>query len=156
MKQKVSLSAYSLVLSVICLIVLIMSLYYCRNNWGIYPLGATIIIWILLALYYMPLSISVDDSLNINRSLRIKSIPLSEIKKLQLSAPTMAERRIFGSGGFFGYWGWFSEPSVGKYFACYGKASDCFLVELKNGKKYMLSCDNAPAMVEFINKHIEK
>ncbi len=51
----------------------------------------------------------------------------------------MAERKICRSGGFFGYWGWLSEPSIGKYFAYYGKASDCSLVELKNGKRYLIN-----------------
>lgn len=99
------------------------------------------------------MSISVDDTnLNINRSLRIKSIPLKEIKSVRLCPPTMAEKRICGSGGWFGYWGWFSEPSIGKYFAYYGKASDCFLIELKNEKKYLFGCSDAPAMAEYITR----
>ena len=101
------------------------------------------------------MSISVDEAnLNINRSLRIKSIPLKEIKSVKLCPPTMAEKRICGSGGWFGYWGWFSEPSIGKYFAYYGKASDCFLIELKDGKKYLLGCADAPLMVERISSKI--
>lgn len=66
----------------------------------------------------------------------------------------MGEKRIFGSGGFFGWYGWFSEADLGKYFAYYGKASDCFLVTLKNGRKYMLGCADAPAMVAEIRSNI--
>ena len=40
------------------------------------------------------------------------------------------------------------------FFAYYGKASDCFLVILKNGKKYMLGCQEAPEMVEAVKKNI--
>ena len=103
----------------------------------------------------MPLSISVDkESLNINRPLKIKSIQLSEITDVRMCAPTMGTIRICGSGGWFGWYGWFSEKDLGKYFAYYGKASDCFLVTLKNGKKYMLGSKDAPEMVKAINNRI--
>lgn len=151
MKQKVKLSSYSIILSAVCLTVLFVSVYYCRDNWGCYAIGAAVVVWLILALCYMPLSISVDgQNLKINRSLKIKKIPFAEIRSVQLCQPTMAEHRIFGSGGWFGYWGWFKEPSIGKYFAYYGKASDCFLVTLKNGKKYLLGCENAPSMVNSV------
>lgn len=144
-----------MILSVLGLIVLVVCLYYCRDNWGLYVIGACLILLCGAALFFMPMSISVDDAnLNINRSLKIKSIPLKEIKSAKLCPPTMAERRICGSGGWFGYWGWFSEPSIGKYFAYYGKASDCFLVVLNNGKKYLLGCTDAPEMVQLISEGI--
>lgn len=67
----------------------------------------------------------------------------------------MGALRICGSGGFFGYWGWFKERDLGKYFAYYGKSSDCFLVTLKSGNKYMLGCTEPEEMVDFINKNLE-
>ena len=157
MKRRVILSTYSTMMTAIGLIVLLACLYYCRDNWGIYLISASLILLCATALLYMPMSISVDDAnLNINRLLRIKSIPLKEIKSVKLCPPTMAEKRICGSGGWFGYWGWFSEPSIGKYFAYYGKASDCFLIELKNEKKYLLGCADAPDMVKFIAERIKQ
>lgn len=107
------------------------------------------------ALFYAPLSISVDnEELNVNRCWKVKSIPLSDIESVQLCPPTMAERRLCGSGGWFGYWGWFREPSIGKYFAYYGKASDCFLVRLKNGGQYILGCENPKDMVAYLSSKI--
>ncbi|MCM1142111.1 MAG: PH domain-containing protein [Muribaculum sp.] len=157
MKRKVNLSTYSMIMSVLGLIVLVAWLYYCRDNWGLYVIGASLILLCGAALFYMPMSISADSAnLNINRPLKIKSIPLKAIETVKLCSPTMTEKRICGSGGWFGYWGWFSEPSIGKYFAYYGKASDCFLVELKNGKKYLISCADAPKMVEVISERISK
>ena len=105
----------------------------------------------------MPLSISLDnDSLNINRPLKIKSIPLSDIAESVLCQPTMGAKRICGSGGWFGWYGWFREKDLGKYFAYYGKASDCFLVTLKSGKKYMLGCKDAHEMVNAIKEKINQ
>ncbi len=59
----------------------------------------------------------------------------------------MSTLRLIGSGGFLGYWGWFSDRTVGKYFAYYGRPQDCFLIELKNGKKYLLGCEDSETII---------
>ena len=103
------------------------------------------------------MSIGADENaIYINRSLKIKTIALVDVKLVKLYPPTMGAIRICGSGGFLGYWGWFSERDLGKYFAYYGKSSDCFLVELTDGHKYILGCKNAPEMVEFIAKQLKR
>ncbi len=156
MKKKVHLSTLTLIYSTLCLITLLACAYLFRNTWNILLFSACIIVWSIFALFYMPLSISVNESeLNINRSLRIKSIPLSEIKSVKLCPPTMAEHRLLCSGGWFGYWGWFSEASIGRYFAYYGKSSDRFLVELKNGKKYIIGCEEPGDIVSYIDNRLK-
>lgn len=151
MKQKIKLSTYSVVLSALKLSILLALLYYNWDAWGIGLIGSIILLLCISALLYMPVSISVDEKeLNINRPIRTKSIPLSEIESIKLCAPTMAEIRICGSGGWCGYWGWFKEPSIGKYFAYYGKASDCFLVTLKDGHKYLLGCREPQTIVNYV------
>ena len=106
-------------------------------------------------LFYMPAGISADKyAIYIRRILKTKAIPMSDVKSVCLCQPTMGAKRICASGGFLGYWGWFHERDLGKYFAYYGRASDCFLVELKSGRKYMLGCQNPQKMVEYINKNI--
>lgn len=143
-------------MTVIGLIVLLVAFYFAKAALAKYMVVGALSVLCLTALCYMPLSISVKNGeLNINRPLKIKSIPLSHITSAELYSPTMASRRICGSGGWFGYYGWFKEPSIGKYFAYYGKASDCFLITLKDGKKYVLGCEAPDEIVEFINKHIK-
>ncbi len=88
------------------------------------------------------------------RPLKIKTIPISEISDVKLCSPAMGAIRICGSGGWFGWYGWFKENDLGKYFAYYGKASDCFLVSLKDGRKYMLGCKDAPEMVDAIKSRV--
>ena len=160
-KKRVELSSYCWIISAlsstfICGIFLY-ALQRPDNNLTVWISGAAIIMLFLSTLCYMPLSISLDnDNLSINRPLKIKSIPLSDIVDVRLCAPTMGAKRICGSGGWFGWYGWFSEKDLGKYFAYYGKASDCFLVTLKNGKKYMLGCKDAPEMVNTINEKINQ
>lgn len=155
MKRNVKLSSYSIVLSGLSFVVFCMLLVNALRRdaplWMILSLGIAIFILCFAALCYSPQSISVDgNTLNIRRLLKTKHIPLADIADVKLCPPTMAARRIVGSGGWFGYYGWFSERDLGRYFAYYGKASDCFLVTLRDGRKYMLGCDDAPVMVEAI------
>ena len=154
MRKKVKLSTWSTSLTAIVLILLLAALYFAKDPFAKYMVVSAFIVLCLTALIYMPLSISVKNGdLNIIRPLKIKSIPLSSIESVKSISPTMAEKRICGSGGWFGYYGWFSEPSIGRYFAYYGKAFDCFLITLKNKKKYVLGCEAADEIVELIKAH---
>lgn len=159
MKSEVRLSTFSIVITWLILFFLVaVTVYGYRDgmpHWLAYILGFSIILIVVAGFIYMPVSISADDKwLRINRILARKRIPLSEIESVSLCQPTMAERRICGSGGFMGYWGWFSEPSIGRYFAYYGKASDCFCVTLKDGRRYLLGCRYPQQMVDYISKRI--
>lgn len=157
MKKRVELSSFcwiitSLTFAFICGI-FVCTVTIPNNNPAACIWGAAVAVLVSTALCYMPLSISVDNKgLNIHRPLKTKRIPLSEIADVRLCPPTVGERRICGSGGWFGWYGWFREADLGKYFAYYGKASDCFLVTLKDGRKYMLGCKDAPEMVDTINR----
>ena len=157
MKQQVKLSTSSFISTIACLALLIGCTFIIPEiewqiGWSIF-----VVIMLVISLCYMPMSIGADENaIYINRSLKIKAIPMADVVSVKLCPPTMGAIRVCGSGGFLGYWGWFKERDLGKYFAYYGKASDCFLVELSNGHKYMLGCQNAPEMVEYINKQIKK
>lgn len=158
MKRRVALSTFSIILTiaVIALFVVGMISYLNRAvDWLAYLLAGSLVLICCLAMYFTPMAISVEDGcLNINMLLRTKSIPLRDIQSVALCPPTMSEKRLLGSGGFFGYWGWFREPSIGRYFAYYGKASDCFLVRLKDGRLYMLGCVDALGIMECINSNL--
>lgn len=158
MKQKVTISTYSFIVTIIGIAMLVvMMIFELKRSHEItaYFVAFALVSLCFMALFYSPMYISVGNgNLNIHRSLRIKSIPITDIKSVELCAPTMSEMRICGSGGWFGYWGRFSEPSIGKYFAYYGKASDCFLVRLKDDRQYLLSCEKPAQMVEFLKDKI--
>lgn len=157
MKQQVKLSTFSLISTIICLVVLIGCTFVIPEIWWQIGWGVFVAVMLIISLCYMPMSIGADENaIYINRSLKIKAIPMTDVVSVKLCPPTMGAIRVCGSGGFLGYWGWFKERDLGKYFAYYGKASDCFLVELSNGHKYMLGCQNAPEMVEYIAKQIKK
>lgn len=155
MRQNVKLSWYSIIFSCLC-IIFFGGLIINFLNKELYGIACVFIAMILIiigfSLFYSPIAVSVDDdNLKVHRSLKTKTIPLSEISSVMLVSPTMAEKRIMGSGGWFGYWGRMKEPLLGRYFAYYGKASDCFLVRLKDGSQYLLGCENPASVTDYIN-----
>lgn len=110
----------------------------------------------LAVLYYMPISVTLTDkSLDIHRILRVKHLPLSEISSVKICPPKMATIRLSGSGGFFGYWGWFFERGLGKYFAYHGDSFHYFCVELKDKHKYVIGCNDVSEMVKAIQSKLK-
>ena len=68
--------------------------------------------------------------------------------------PKLGSLRVCASGGLMGYWGIFRGMDIGNYMAYYGKTSDCFLVKMKNGDKYVLGCENPYEMMEYIESQL--
>ncbi|MDE5902504.1 MAG: PH domain-containing protein [Muribaculaceae bacterium] len=159
MKRKVIFSPFCIFMTLAGLAILIgvMFLQARMEHWiGVYVIAAAIVTLCGFAFVYSPQFISVEDgAVNVRRALATKSIPLSEIEEVRLSPPTMGARRLMGSGGWFGYWGWYREDDLGRYFAYFGRASDCFLLSLRDGSKYLLGCADAPEMVEYIRKQLQ-
>lgn len=156
MKRKVVLSDYARVITVACTVVMCAALWYTHTyRIQFYILAAVVALAFLCALWYAPMNISADNyAIRVHRPLRQTTIPVEEISSVKPLQPTMGAIRICGSGGFMGYWGWFSEKDTGKYFAYYGKASDCFMITLRNGRKYLLGCADYASMTEYINQTI--
>jgi hypothetical protein len=159
MKQKVKLSTYSIIISWVTIILLILlAVYgkqYATHSWP-YQAGIAIAAIIVMGLFYMPMSISADSSaVKIHRILKTKTIKIDEIKSIMIYPLPNGQLRVCGSAGFLGYWGWFKDPKLGDYFAFHGKTSDCFLVTLKSGRRYILGCENHTKMVSFIYKQIQ-
>ena len=158
MKKTVQFSTFSFITTIISYAIIIgLGIYLLDKGVTVaaYVDFAIVIFLLLAALFYVPLGLTLtDNTLDINRSLRIKILPLTDIESVRLCPPTMGAKRICGSGGFMGYWGWSSERDLGKYFAYYGKASDCFLVRMKDGRQYMLGCKDAPERVSAIQSKL--
>lgn len=104
----------------------------------------------LSAFYYSPVAVTVDQRyITIRRLLTPKRIVISDVKDVRIYRRNL-DVRIVGSGGFFGFYGWFKGRMTGRYFAYVGKWSDAFLVELESGRKYVISCNQPDVMVKSI------
>ncbi|MDE6490608.1 MAG: PH domain-containing protein [Muribaculaceae bacterium] len=107
--------------------------------------------------YYGPVSVELDDqTLKINRGHIARTINIADIVRVEPHSRTMVDvrKRICGSCGYMGYWGWFSSPSIGRYFAYVGRWRDAFLIELKSGRKYVISCKESDRVVTAINDRL--
>lgn len=155
MKQKVNLSGFSLIFSFACLAILLWVLNYARTLATVITIGVLIGVLIFMMFFYMPLSVSATpEAIIVNRTLKKKMIPINEIAEIRLCPPTMAANVLIGSRGFCGYWGWFRERDLGRYFAYYGKSSDCFLIILKDGRKYIIGCEDPGDIVRYVENRM--
>lgn len=156
MKSKVRLSRYSLVVTFVILVALFIAcILTVRDKIPFLILLSMYLILIVTGLIYAPVSICADTETIVLKSiLRRRKLLLRDVESVQMFSPTMGAIRIIGSGGFMGYWGIFKEGDIGRYMAFYGKASDCFLVRLKNGDKYVLGCENPQAMADYIQSRL--
>jgi hypothetical protein len=153
MKKKVKLSLGSLIASNLFLALLIsLAVYFIStgNNVGWIIICSVIALGALAVFIYMPTSIAVTDDgyLVVNRPVHSTKIAVEDIDGMELCPPGEKKKfNLLASAGFYGYWGRFKERSLGKYFAFYGRASECFLVRLKNGKQYMLGCEKPNKLI---------
>ncbi len=155
MRSEVKFSTFSKILTTGVIILLAAGLYSVYDTSKFIP--ALIITGVLAAfsLWFAPLSISLTDKAIATHSpLRVHSIPFEKIREVKLFQPTMGTFRLCASGGFMGYWGIFRESDIGSYTAFYGKASDCFLVTLKDGSRYILGCEAPADMVAAIKSRL--
>lgn len=142
----------------ILLVCLVGCLFFCRQNMAvILTLCSATAVIALAAFYYSPVAIEVnDEALVVKKRIGTKTIPLSSIESVAAFTPIpmLRNQRVCGSGGLAGYWGWFKEPGVGLYFAYYGNNEDCFLLRLKNGRQYVLGCQDSEPVIAYLSEHI--
>lgn len=158
MKNKVKFSVFVQVITAVVIILCIVgeiSLWNIHEKLIIFNLimGAGII----AGLYYCPVSVKANLSeIKLYRLLaKPKIFAYKDIQSVETCYPSAASIRLCGSGGLFGYWGYFSDIMIGTYFGYYGSRSYCFLVKLKNGKQYVLGCENPVAMVDYIKSNLK-
>ena len=157
MESKVQLSKYAFNLTLIINVVLIGCCVAMFNETS----GFWIVLGILILLLFLgflngPTQIIANPDYVIVRTyLRKRKILVRNIESVELFQPTLGSIRLLGSGGYCGYWGIFREGDIGRYAGYYGKSSECFLIRMKNGDKYVLGCQNPEEMVEYIQSQIK-
>lgn len=155
MESKVKLSRYSLGITILVLGSLLAGILLVDDYKSWCFVFTITFLLLLFSFGYSPLKIVADENfVTIKCITRCHKINMNEIEIVEIFQPTMSSFRLCGSGGFLGYWGIFKGGDIGRYAAYYGKASDCFLICMTNGDKYVLGCENPEEMVNFINSKI--
>jgi hypothetical protein len=120
--------------------------------------GTTILVVAALAISYgySPKSYSLtNDSLVINRPFKPAVYSLADITEVQQLEKSIwtGSIRLFGAGGFFGYYGNFWNRKIGSYTAYGTRIDNKILITLKGNKKILLTPDSLE-MLEELKKRI--
>lgn len=153
MKQKVKFSLFSIFLTAAVLILFVVGVFTLTGNEEKLTLLCIIMGMTTIAgLYFCPKSIEANDhGITLHRLWSSPKVFLySTIQSVDTCYPSMGGIRLCASGGFFGYWGYFSDITIGSYLGYYGSRSNCILLRLNNGKQYVLGCNNPVALVNYI------
>ena len=157
MEANVKFSLFSKIITIVVFGLLVGIGVYCAimgDSTGIIVLIICLIL-LIPSLYYSPKSIKVNDTtITINTYLSKHKLLISNIENIDYYLPMMVNFRICASGGLMGYWGIFRGIDIGNYMAYYGKSSECFLIRMKNGDKYVLGCENPDAMMKYIENKL--
>ncbi len=156
MRSKIAFSRFASILTAVLFVLLFVGcIASIHNKTSFVMILSVYVVLIVCALFYGTAYVeATPDKIILGSLLRRKTILMRDVAGVELFQPTMGAIRIFASGGFMGYWGFFKEGDLGRYYAFYGKSSDCFLVRLKNGDKYVLGCTNPESMVDYIKSQI--
>lgn len=111
---------------------------------------------IIFSYVYAPMRITFsENSLVLHRGIGKKQFHYSDIESIEVFNNKHIALRICGIGGVFGFVGRYYVEGIGHYFSYVGDYSQAFYFQLKNGKKYLLSCEDRDFVVSWIKKHIE-
>ena len=127
MKSRIAYSRFAAFLTAIVSVILLVGCVITVQEKPVFfALLVIFLISVVSALFYGAFYIEADTATIIMGSVfKRKRIPMREVVSVELFQPTMGAIRVFGSGGYMGYWGIFREGDIGRYYAFYGKASDC-------------------------------
>ncbi|MBD5190762.1 MAG: hypothetical protein HDS93_02730 [Bacteroidales bacterium] len=160
MKQRIIISPFAIILTVVVSLTIIISAASSFKNGELpvaWTLTSILLVILIPSLFYSPVYSAADNAgVYVRHPLRTSFYPIEEIEKIEVFAPTMAEKCIVGARGYFGYWGFFYDGGIKKYVACYGKASQCVLMTLKNGKKYVIGAEHNQEFADYIQKMINE
>lgn len=101
---------------------------------------------VLVAWFYSTQGYSVrDGELVIHRPWKPVTIPLSEIRSVQLVSPqdTFSGLRVFGVGGLFGYYGTFFLPRLGGFVRLYLRNRENPILIETTGGRLLVSPDSS-------------
>lgn len=153
MKQKVKFSLFSIILTAVILIIFVVGIFSLTDNEKKLTLFYIIMGGVTIAgLYYCPTSIEANEAgITLHCLIASPKVFLyNTIQSVDTCYPSVGGLRLCASGGFFGYWGYFSDMTIGSYLGYYGSRSNCILLKLNDGKQCVLGCNNPVALVNYI------
>ena len=128
MTSTVRYSTVNLVLTLIVVVILAKGLIFTWNTSKFLTVCILSALITLFSLWYAPIYISVDDEkLSIHAPLKTRKLRIMNIQSVELFQPTMGAMRLFGSGGFMGYWGYSKKEMLEIMLASMASPQNVFL-----------------------------
>jgi hypothetical protein len=163
LKFKVKWGTYVKIITGIILLIiaiaeyhLVVSLIYSINGLLLFLACCIPVIFIYFALE-SPSFIEIDtNGLTLHKRKGKLIIRYSQITSVSHYKPDKSEIRYFGSGGVFGFIGRFSNANIGAYQSYVGDYAQAFLIQTKENKKYVLSCENRDLVINTIKTNIKQ
>ena len=146
----------STILVILLFIVITIFQFNTLGLWGLLIIGPIILFVLIYAAYLSPIYMVVtDDIIMLKTLIGRKVFWINDIETIELHKLTGANVRTCGSGGVLGYTGNFYNKAIGKYISYVGNYDQTFLLTLKTGKRYLLSCQNPEEFVKTIKAKIK-
>jgi hypothetical protein len=123
---------------------------------------ALILIPSILSFFIFPVYIVADDEgVGVRTLARTKLIPYENIDRIvrvdeQPLFSRLSTIRLFGSGGVFGYIGWFRSKGIGTFLSYATDEKNVFLIYRKNGKPVAISVNDPDEFMPYYLKGGEK
>ena len=123
---------------------------------------ALILIPSILSFFIFPVYIVADDEgVGVRTLARTKLIPYENIDRIvrvdeQPLFSCISTIRLFGSGGVFGYIGWFRSKGIGTFLSYATDEKNVFLIYRKNGKPVAISVNDPDEFMPYYLKGGEK
>ncbi len=157
MKQKIKYSTYSILVTIAILLLFIIGVFALLGNTEKLTLFCIIIGGVTITgLYFCPKYIEAKDSgIVLHRLLSSPKIyRYDNIQTVEPCYPSFGGLRLCACGGYFGYWGYFHDFVIGSYIGYYGSRNNCILVKMKDGKQYVLGCEDATPFVDYLKSKL--
>lgn len=126
-----------------------------HHQWIFISLLTILVLLMLYAVLLRPLHYELDDQLlTIQRQANPIRIPLAEIEGMALVDPKNLGfgLRVFGSGGFLGYFGFFYYKGEGIVRANFTSKQNMVMIKLHNDRKYLISPDEREVFMQQLRK----
>lgn len=155
-EKTVYLITYLCIVILAIVLILFVSLATKMGKEDIYITGGAMAIATSVSLYFYlksPQNIEITDKALILHKVRGKiAMPFNEIQEIRPYSKSGI--RLCGSGGMFGYIGLFTNKEIGRHHEYVGDFFEAFLVVMKSGKKYVMSCENRDEAVKLVAENI--
>ncbi len=122
-----------------------------ESNPASYVCWTIVTAWSLFAMLFCPIETRVGSGvLQVIFCARVRTISLQEVASVRPFRVPARFLQSFGSCGFFGWWGWYRTPELGKLMVYAANLDNLVCIELRNGRRYVLSCTDPIALTEAI------